>query len=108
LQRFASEDSGGFAGSGTNLYAYVGNTPTAAGDPLGLWMQWDHEDLTLEEAKACGLSDADASRMSLASGVPDLNLFSWFSNTDPRHAMPGTNYQPIIDRALQRAIAEPD
>lgn len=46
--------------------------------------------------------------MSIATGAPDLNPFSWWSDTDPYHAMPGTNYQPIIDKYLQDAIAEPD
>jgi RHS repeat-associated protein len=36
LQRFISEDPIGFAGGDTNLYAYVGNSPTGLIDPLGL------------------------------------------------------------------------
>jgi RHS repeat-associated protein len=34
--RFISEDSIGFAGSGSNFYAYVGNNPTDFTDPFGL------------------------------------------------------------------------
>jgi len=34
--RFLSEDPLGFRGSGPNLYAYVGDSPTNATDPLGL------------------------------------------------------------------------
>jgi RHS repeat-associated protein len=36
LQRFISEDPIGFAGGDTNLYTYVGNSPTGLIDPLGL------------------------------------------------------------------------
>jgi len=39
LQRFISEDPIGFAGGSTNLYAYVGNSPTNRTDPSGLL--WD-------------------------------------------------------------------
>lgn len=35
LQRFISEDPTGFAGSGVNLYAYAGNSPTVFTDPTG-------------------------------------------------------------------------
>ncbi len=36
LRRFISSDPMGFAGSGSNLYAYVGDDPVNATDPLGL------------------------------------------------------------------------
>jgi RHS repeat-associated protein len=36
-QRFISEDRLGFAGGDQNLYAYVGNRPLTATDPLGLF-----------------------------------------------------------------------
>ena len=35
LHRFVSQDPRGFAGGGTNLYAYAGNTPTNLRDPNG-------------------------------------------------------------------------
>jgi RHS repeat-associated protein len=35
LHRFVSQDPRGFAGGGTNLYAYAGNTPTNLRDPSG-------------------------------------------------------------------------
>ena len=64
---------------------------------------------TVEEAGACGLSGAEASRMAIANGNQDYwHPFSWRSDTNPHHAMPDTNYQPIIDRGLQQAVAEPD
>jgi RHS repeat-associated protein len=37
LQRFISGDPLGFAGGDVNLYAYVGNAPTQATDPFGLF-----------------------------------------------------------------------
>jgi RHS repeat-associated protein len=37
LGRFISEDPSGLAGGDTNLHAYVGNSPLAATDPLGLF-----------------------------------------------------------------------
>jgi RHS repeat-associated protein len=36
FQRFIAEDPRGFAGSGPNLHAYVGNNPTNRTDPSGL------------------------------------------------------------------------
>lgn len=36
IGRFLSEDPIRFKGSGTNLYAYVGNSPTSLKDPYGL------------------------------------------------------------------------
>jgi RHS repeat-associated protein len=35
--RFISQDPSGFAGGDTNLYRYVGNAPTTATDPTGLY-----------------------------------------------------------------------
>jgi RHS repeat-associated protein len=40
-KRFASEDPVGMAGSGTNLYRYVGNDPTDYTDPMGLFSVGD-------------------------------------------------------------------
>jgi RHS repeat-associated protein len=37
LKRFIAEDSLGFSGGQTNLYAYVSNNPVASIDPLGLY-----------------------------------------------------------------------
>src|SRR5207249_2116528 len=36
--RFLQQDPAGLAGSGVNPYAYVGNTPTAATDPSGMFL----------------------------------------------------------------------
>src|SRR2546428_8528075 len=52
----APPDPIGFAGGDVNLYAYVGNRPTAATDPLGLWKPWAHRQVTREVADECGLS----------------------------------------------------
>src|SRR5678815_1392652 len=46
LGRFISEDPLGFGGGDANLYAYVGNRPTSANDPLGLYNRDVHFDLT--------------------------------------------------------------
>lgn len=39
ISRFLSQDPAGFAGSGTNAYAYVGNDPVDATDPTGQYAQ---------------------------------------------------------------------
>lgn len=41
FQRFISEDPIGMAGSGPNLYTYVGNSPVNFSDPTGLWTELD-------------------------------------------------------------------
>jgi len=108
-QRFISQDPLGFAGRDANLYAYVGNVPTAFRDPLGLWKPWYHEELTAEEALGCDLSFDAARRLAAANAEQDyFHPGSWYSDTDANHAMPGTNYQRIIDDAAQRALTEPD
>jgi RHS repeat-associated protein len=40
MGRFISEDPAGFGAGDTNLYRYVGNNPTNATDPSGMWVNF--------------------------------------------------------------------
>jgi len=70
LQRFLSEDPQGFD-AGPNFFAYVGNSPANATDPLGqAW--WDSND---DESGG----DTGAGSASFSGGV-DINMGSWFQS----------------------------
>jgi len=56
LQRFISEDPIGLLGGDSNLYGYVGNSPTNANDPLGLWSPGGHDELIRHALAPCGVS----------------------------------------------------
>ncbi len=102
LSRFISEDPLGFRAGDVNLYRYVTNRPTIATDPLGLWRKEDHERLTREVAKACGLSEDDADVVAEASrGVDEDGSVIWPGSR--RHAMPGTRWKDVVDRQMGRA-----
>jgi RHS repeat-associated protein len=105
LQRFLSEDPAGFQGGDVNLYAYVSNAPTRFSDPLGLWLPGDHWNQTVEAALACGLSAINAYQLAWSNVMEDSNLFSWFDDDDPIHAMPDTNYGPIVTMAMNNAVS---
>jgi RHS repeat-associated protein len=67
LQRFISEDPVGFDGSGTNFYGYVGNSPTNANDPLGLWSPEAHDALIRHALAPCGVSDGNIRQIQQGS-----------------------------------------
>jgi uncharacterized protein RhaS with RHS repeats len=72
LQRFISEDPIGLAAGDTNFYAYVGNSPLNAIDPLGLYQRDVHYDLTRWLALQVGYSDAAATTIAGANqGIDD-------------------------------------
>jgi len=52
--KWLSEDPIGFDAGDGNLYRYVGNRTTDATDPVGLWSEDVHYDLTLSLAKRAG------------------------------------------------------
>jgi len=72
LGRFISEDPLGFGGGDANLYAYVGNRPTSANDPLGLYNRDVHFDLTGWIGLQVGMCTEDAWRIADANqGIDD-------------------------------------
>jgi RHS repeat-associated protein len=98
LQRFISEDPIGFGGGDVNLYAYVGNDPVNAKDPLGLWLPEFHRDMTHAVATGCGMSEADANALAGANMGVDFSFWGWpsLSTLNPwsgLHGMPGSGWQ---------------
>jgi RHS repeat-associated protein len=72
LQRFVSEDPFCSAAGDRNYYAYVGNSPLNATDPLGLWQRDVHYDLTKWLARQAGFSpDAADAVASANQGMDD-------------------------------------
>jgi RHS repeat-associated protein len=72
LQRFLSEDPQGFAGGDSNFFAYVGNSPANATDPLGqAW--WDTNDAASSDEAGAG-SDSDGG----GDGGDIIGLFQSF------------------------------
>jgi hypothetical protein len=60
------------AAGDTNVYAYVGNSPLNAVDPLGLYQRDGHYDLTQWLARQAGYSDASATAIASANqGIDD-------------------------------------
>lgn len=106
LQRFVSEDPAGLIGGDVNFYAYVSNAPTMFSDPLGLWSPGDHWNQTVDAAQACGLSTMDAYRLGWSNIKEDIfSPGSWNDDNDPIHAMPNTNYGPIVTMAMNNAVS---
>jgi RHS repeat-associated protein len=95
LGRFISEDPLEFGGGDENLYAYVGNRPTGANDPLGLYNRDVHFDLTDAIGRQVGMCTANAIRIAAADqGVDEdpwtrptallnLDARSWYHFTTP-------------------------
>ncbi len=79
LGRFISEDPLEFAGGDVNLYAYVGNRPTGANDPLGLYNRDVHFDMTGWIGLQVGMCQADAWGIAEANQNIDDDL--WTSPT---------------------------
>src|SRR5262249_48328219 len=72
LGRFISEDPLEFAGGDVNLYTYVGNRPTGATDPQGLYNRDVHFDLTDAMGRWVGMCTVNALRIAAADqGVDD-------------------------------------
>jgi RHS repeat-associated protein len=83
LGRFISEDPLEFGGGDANLYAYVGNRPTSANDPLGLYNRDVHFDLTDAMGRQVGMCTANAIRIAAADQGVDDNY--WTSPMVPHH-----------------------
>jgi RHS repeat-associated protein len=73
--RFISQDPIGFAGGDANLYRYVGNGPTNATDPSGLYNEGGHFFTVYIVAVAAGKSKAEAFRLAYYSQLPDQVKF---------------------------------
>jgi len=75
IGRFLSQDPIGFLGG--NLYVYVGNRPTRATDPWGLWGEDVHSGIGNTEygtyiwARGVGFSDAEARIVAIANNATD-------------------------------------
>jgi RHS repeat-associated protein len=86
LGRFISEDPLEFGGGDANLYAYVGNRPTGANDPLGLYNFDVHFGFTNWTGVQAGLCPGDAKRIAVADQLVDD--LPWMS------PMPLANFWP--------------
>ena len=106
LQRFVGEDPVEFAGGDVNLYAYVGNRPTAATDPLGLWKPWAHRQVTAEVAQECGLSTQRNTRAAENGNVRMDRHPSTLSRSSPAHAMPDSPWRDYVAAKLRQAVAQ--
>jgi RHS repeat-associated protein len=106
FQRFVSEDPGGIAGSGVNLYAYVGNGPTQFVDPLGLQKEcsggWFDVELNLIVLKftfdiggSCGM--VHTSEMGVGLGFPGVSIGKGFEDDVCAgvEASAGGNWGPV-------------
>src|SRR5262249_35818212 len=74
LGRFISEDPLEFGGGDMNLYGYVGNRPTGAADPQGLYNRDVHFDLTGWIGLQIGICTADAWKIAEADQSVDDDL----------------------------------
>ncbi len=74
IGRFISEDPIGFAGGDVNRYGYVGENPTNATDPSGLYEEDFHYYVTYYLVKRNGcFSDTDARIIAFGAQWPDIN-----------------------------------
>jgi RHS repeat-associated protein len=72
LQRFISEDGiGFFNGSGTNLYQYVGSSPSNGTDPSGFWSPEAHDALIRHALQPCGVSPEQIHQIQQGSRMID-------------------------------------
>jgi RHS repeat-associated protein len=71
LGRFISEDPLGFAGSGTNFYAFVEDNPTDGNDPSGLSSTDAHNQMIWNALHPCGVSNADIWQIQRGSHLVD-------------------------------------
>jgi RHS repeat-associated protein len=72
--RFISQDPIGFAAGDENLYRYVGNGPTNATDPSGLWQSGDGKPSQMEVEIEYQLQKVAKSREILVGSVPPNNF----------------------------------
>jgi hypothetical protein len=76
----------GFEAGDANLYRYVGNSPTNATDPTGLYQEDIHFYMTYYLAIAAGLPESAAYAISWANQYPDVNPKTEpFSGVDARN-----------------------
>jgi RHS repeat-associated protein len=69
--RWLSQDPIGFAAGDANLYRYVGNGPTGATDPTGLYNEAGHFFTVYLVALAAGKRPSEAFRLAYYSQLPD-------------------------------------
>ncbi|MFN7875399.1 MAG: RHS repeat-associated core domain-containing protein [Pirellula sp.] len=72
--RFISQDPIGFNAGDENLYRYVGNSPTNARDPSGLWQSGDGKPSQMEVEIEYQLQKVAKSREILVGSVPPNNF----------------------------------
>jgi RHS repeat-associated protein len=72
--RFLSEDPMGFAGSGTNLYAYASNNPMRFRDPFGTCNQDNQDPLFSQKCNGALMSVL----MSMIFLIALMSVFIWF------------------------------
>src|SRR2546425_847191 len=102
----APPDPIGFAGGDVNLYAYVGNRPTAATDPLGLWKPWAHRQVTREVADECGLSAKRNAKLAENANTGMDKHPSALSPSSPAHTMPDSPWRQYVATKLSQAVAQ--
>jgi len=76
LQRFIDEDPIDFAGGDSNLYRYVGDSPTNGTDPLGFWGAQAHNQIIWNALHSCGgVSNGDIYQIQQGSQYADTSPF---------------------------------
>jgi hypothetical protein len=75
--------------AGSHLYAYVGNDPLNAVDPMGLWSPEAHDAL-LQFAFGSRLGAADVQLLQQSSRAFDSNTQGFGADTAPLHSMRAT------------------
>jgi len=103
IGRFLSEDPIGFLGR--NSYAYVGNKPTRASDPWGLWGEDVHSGIgnpeygTYKWAKELGFSDLQAQIIAISNNSTDQ-----YANWAVIVGVPGRHFDTAVSPVDSRDL----
>ena len=95
--RFLEKDPTGYLGKDTNLYRYVGNSPTNGTDPTGLVFDWgdDYGGLPITTDRTLSVAFTGDLVIDLAAGFQNK------ANDDQILISPGDSWQTILARLDQ-------